>query len=156
MLVTTWATLILTVCPFNSSALSSEENKRSLFLMCFEKGRACFFLKFWEIKTCFTKKGERLTSNKGMVTYRYSYWEAVQSKNFPLVKHRKEKSAKSTADCCARPALVSLPTGQPSPFSLLSMEADMALSGQYLYFASDIFQRVNLLCLRRYYLMAQG
>lgn len=102
--------------------------------MCFEKGRACFFLKFWEIKTCFTKKGERLTSNKGMVTYRYSYWEAVQSKNFPLVKHRKEKSAKKHSRLLCSSCLGELTHRAAFTIQFAAHGGGHALSGQYLYF----------------------
>lgn len=55
--VTTWVTLTPAVCPFSSSALSSEENKKSYFTMCFEKETDCFFLKYWKIKNSSIKKG---------------------------------------------------------------------------------------------------
>jgi len=58
--------------------------------MCFDKGRGCLFLKFWEIKNSSTKKG-RLASNKRMGSYLHRCWKAVQNKLFPLNRHRKEK-----------------------------------------------------------------
>lgn len=60
------------------------------------------------------------------------------------MRRRKEKSAKSPADCSARPALVSLPTGLPSPRSLLPMDVLMHEVGSIYVLASDISSQSEL------------
>lgn len=83
------------------------------------------FIEFWETKNSSVKK-EGWMSNEGMV--KWSPIDTIAEKLYSartLARHMKGKSEKSKADCHPYPALVNLPTGQPSLLSLLPINVHM-------------------------------
>lgn len=153
LLGTIWVMLTPTVCPISSSAVSFEENKKSVFPVCFEKGRGCFFIQLLEIRNASIKKGWCQTKEWSPTDN--TVWKV---QGFSCSQTQEGIKCKKHSRMLCLSCLGELTHRAAFPVELAAHGCGHALRGQCLYscLRYSIFQRVNMLCLQRYYLMSHG